>query len=343
MTSDFPNADIDSSGRCKWCRAGTFPKTPTDTLVYKPEQLIELANHIRENRSGKYDCVIGVSGGLDSSYVVYITKELMGLNPLLVQYDHGFFYDSGKENLREIVKTLAVELRLIHSSKNWDHAYIRSIVKAFDKTKLYWGICSFCHYILPAAVAKIAHDEGIKYIMISSNDYEVALHVPKMVKIRAMLTAVLSGGLFHLPKMVFHLVIAQYYLLRLKLEFFIPPITNLFRRGPKVPMKKINLTEFVPWDTEQMQGILSKEANWKTPNHPNLGMRFDCMIEDSFINLTYKRAIDSTIHTIIANNLIYDGKAEKAQLENVVAYYEEIIEEKTNEVLQKIANMNNEE
>jgi len=107
-------------------------------------------------------------------------------------------------------------------------------------------------------------------------------------------------------------------------------------------MKKINLTEFVPWDTEQMIGILSKEANWKTPNHPNLGMRFDCMIEDSFINLTYKRATDSTIHTIIGNNLIYDGKAEKAQLENVVAYYEEIIEEKTNEVLQKIANMNNE-
>jgi hypothetical protein len=93
----------------------------------------------------------------------------------------------------------------------------------------------------------------------------------------------------------------------LKFEFFVPPIKNIFRGAPKKPFKTINLTKYVPWDIKQMIEDLARDTGWRLPDHPNLGMRFDCMIEDSLVDLSYKKATGLSIHGIIANNLIYDG------------------------------------
>lgn len=332
VTSNFPGADIDETGQCHFCRQGQFSKSiqaETEDL----DALRLVADRIKQHSTGKYDCVIGISGGLDSSYVAYIAKHQMGLRPLLIHYDHGFFYDFPAENINNLVNSLGCELRNIKSVHSWDKKYVREIQKAFSRSKLYWGICSFCHYILPAVVARIARDEGIKFILTSTNDYEGILHVPKMAKLKAMLRSISKAGISSLPGMIYHLLLSQYYLLRLKLEFYVPPLTNLFRRGPKTGLENVNVTAFVPWEIEKMRRVLGDETGWHLPQHPNLGMRFDCMIEDSFINHTYKQATGSTIHSIVANNLVYDGLAQKEDLQPVVSHYDQVIEDRMQQVM----------
>lgn len=193
---------------------------------------------------------------------------------------------------------------------------------------------------MPAAVAKVAIDERIHFVLVSANEYESALHVPKMAKIKAMVKAVFGEGLLALPKMLYHLIRAQYFLLRLKLEFYVPPVTNLFSRGPRTSLETINVTDFVPWETEKIKPILMDEVAWHLPEHPNLGMRFDCMIEEGFINHTFKQATGATIHGIIANNLIYDGLAEKSELVPVVEHYDDIIEDRTKHVSTEVFSKN---
>jgi hypothetical protein len=82
-----------------------------------------------------------------------------------------------------------------------------------------------------------------------------------------------------------------------------------------------------------MINTLKEKAEWKVPVHPNFQMRFDCKIEDSFINHTYKKATGMTIHSIIASNLIHCGIKTKSQLKKAVEYYDNIIDERKEEIM----------
>lgn len=322
---------MDASGKCQWCRKSQVPSAGESFVINKSE-LLAMAERIKGARTGKYDCIIGVSGGLDSSYMAYIAAKYMGLNALLVHYDHGFFYDDAHENLQALAKDLHLDLRVYKSARNWDKRYVRAIVSAFSRSGYYWGICSLCHYILPAAIIRIGLAEGIPYYLSHSNNFETSLGVSGQFKLKAMLQGVLAAGILHLPGTLFNLLLAQYYFLRIKLEFYIPPIQNLFKRSPCRLLNTINLTRYVHWDIERMVADLSRDTGWTLPAHPTLGMRFDCMIEDSYLNATYQRATGLTVHAIIANNLIRAGVKSKTALAPVVEYYDNTIQERITKV-----------
>lgn len=336
VTSQFPGANIDSDGYCHWCRE-TMQGKPKDGMrdIDYPG-LMEIAEKIKGERVGKYDCIIGVSGGLDSSYMAYIAGKLMGLNALLVNYDHGFYYELPKQNLSALSQDLNLELRTYRSKNGWDKHYVKAIMKAFSKPKLYWGICDFCHYILPATIVKIGREENIKYYISHSNQYELSMHVPREVKMKAMIKGVLESGIKNLPAVMFHILMAKYYFFRLKLEFFTPPMKNLFMKAPSKPFITINLTKFVPWDIDRMKRDLTRDTGWRTPEHPNLGMRFDCMIEDSLINKSYHQVTGMTVHSIIANNLIYDQKETRESLSDVVDHYHGIVDNRCSQIAEKL-------
>lgn len=260
----------------------------------------------------------------------------MGLNALLVHYDHGFFYDHALENVKILARDLELDLQILSSKHGWDKRYVRSISKAFASTRSYWGICKACQYILPASIVKTGLAEGIKFYMSHSNPYELSLRVPKETKVKALIRGIFSGGIPSVPKTLFYLLLAQYYLYRLKIEFYVPPLKNIFRGAPKKPFKTTYLSDYVPWDTDQMISDLTQNTGWKLPDHPNLGMRFDCKIEDSFVNTSYKDATGSTVHSIIASNLIYDGKKGKSDLTPAVDYYDQAIKDKLEEITHQV-------
>lgn len=62
----------------------------------------------RAGRSRDYDCIIGVSGGADSSYLAYIAKE-KGLRPLAVQMDNGWNSEKAVQNIKNITKKLEID------------------------------------------------------------------------------------------------------------------------------------------------------------------------------------------------------------------------------------------
>ena len=72
--------------------------------------LKEISEKIKKKSKGKkYDVVVGVSGGCDSSYMLYLAKDL-GLNPLAVHCDNGWNTEIANENLNNIVRKLNVDL-----------------------------------------------------------------------------------------------------------------------------------------------------------------------------------------------------------------------------------------
>ena len=84
-------------------------KTIVPTGIERESQLSDLLNAIKKSgKNKKYDCLIGVSGGVDSSYVAYIVKEL-GLRPLAVHMDNGWNSEEAVKNIRSLCNNLEID------------------------------------------------------------------------------------------------------------------------------------------------------------------------------------------------------------------------------------------
>lgn len=74
------------------------------------EKLHKLSKDISSCNNGEFDCIIGLSGGLDSSYAAYVAKEKMGLRPLLFHVDAGWNTDQAVGNIEKLVEGLNLDL-----------------------------------------------------------------------------------------------------------------------------------------------------------------------------------------------------------------------------------------
>lgn len=112
MDTSDPNIQFDKHGHCDYCN--NFDATIQPNWHTGPEgerQLAQIADAIREAGKGKdFDCIIGLSGGLDSSYAAYVAKEKMGLRPLLFHVDAGWNTDQAVGNIEKLVDGLGLDL-----------------------------------------------------------------------------------------------------------------------------------------------------------------------------------------------------------------------------------------
>jgi putative aminotransferase len=112
MDTSDPSITFDEKGRCDYCtnfESRILPNWPNGARA--SAELEKLAHAIRRDGAGReYDCIIGVSGGLDSSYVARVAKEVMGLRPLLFHVDAGWNTDQAVRNIEVLVDGLGADL-----------------------------------------------------------------------------------------------------------------------------------------------------------------------------------------------------------------------------------------
>ncbi len=113
MDTSDPNITFDQDGVCNHCKSAekalkSIPYSLDDDA--KRHYLNCLVESIKKRGIGKrYDCIIGVSGGIDSTYVAYLVKNL-GLRPLAVHLDNGWDSELSVQNIENICKKLNVDL-----------------------------------------------------------------------------------------------------------------------------------------------------------------------------------------------------------------------------------------
>lgn len=112
MDTTDSKISFDEHGVCDHCR--NFEKRIKP--YWKPKEndfegLEKLAQKIRKAGKGRdYDCILGLSGGADSSYLAYIAKEVMHLRPLALVVDTGWNLNVAVENIEKIVKGLDLDM-----------------------------------------------------------------------------------------------------------------------------------------------------------------------------------------------------------------------------------------
>ncbi len=112
MDTSDSQITFDEKGVCDHCNnyyKKTLPAWHTDESGRK--ELQKMVEKIRKEGEGKdFDCIIGMSGGIDSSYLTYIAKEKMGLHPLVFHVDAGWNSQQAVNNIEKIVDGLGLDL-----------------------------------------------------------------------------------------------------------------------------------------------------------------------------------------------------------------------------------------
>ena len=125
-----PNISFDENRICNYCHTHDQLNQEYPTGEEGKKNLEAIAEKIRKEGRGKpYDVIVGVSGGADSSYLVYLTKQL-GLRPLAVHFDNTWNSTVAVENIHDVLKILDVDLyTYVVDNKEYDDIY-RSFLKA---------------------------------------------------------------------------------------------------------------------------------------------------------------------------------------------------------------------
>ncbi len=111
-TNDYPDISFDEQGVCSICHI--YDDLVLRTIYHGNKAESEINKMIlllqkSKRKSLKYDCIIGISGGVDSTYLAYLSKE-WGLKPLFVHVDNGWNTELAVKNIEETLKKLSFDL-----------------------------------------------------------------------------------------------------------------------------------------------------------------------------------------------------------------------------------------
>lgn len=134
------------------------------------EELNKILNEIKKSGKGKkYDCILGLSGGLDSSYLLHLAVAKWGLRPFVFHVDAGWNLPVAEKNIRKICEKLNVDLHI----EKMDFEEMRQMQIAFFKTG-HAGLDAPQDHAFVAQIDKFSEELGVKYIL---NGYNICTEI----------------------------------------------------------------------------------------------------------------------------------------------------------------------
>jgi N-acetyl sugar amidotransferase len=171
--SSVPGITFDDEGVSNYCKfqefmMATYPRGEKGLDDWK-----NIVKQMKVKGNGKpYDCIVGVSGGVDSSYLLFLMREY-GLRPLAVNLDNGFNSDIAVQNIFKVTKALDIDLETYVI----DYEEIKDLLYSYMHAIIPW-IDSPTDLAIKAVMYKIALNEKVKYV-IRGNDFRSEGKQPK--------------------------------------------------------------------------------------------------------------------------------------------------------------------
>jgi len=166
MDTSDPKITFDARGWCDYCNnyhENILPHWHPDARG--EAELAPLIDRILSDGRGRdHDCIIGVSGGVDSSYVTYIAKEKFGLRPLVFHVDAGWNSQQAVNNIERLVDGLGLDLH----TEVIDWLEMKDLQLAFFKAQVPHIDTPQDHAFF-AALYNFAAKNGFKYVLTGAN------------------------------------------------------------------------------------------------------------------------------------------------------------------------------
>jgi N-acetyl sugar amidotransferase len=239
------------------------PNWHTDKIGYN-KLMAEAEKIKKEGKNQDFDCIIGLSGGLDSSYALYVAKEIMGLRPLIFHVDAGWNTDKAVGNIEKLVNGLGLDLYT--EVINWEE--MKDLQVAFFKSQV-------ADQDMPQDIAffsglyKFAKKNKIKYVLTGGNYSTECCREPEE-----------WGAYPGIDKTLIMDIHSKFGKRELKsfpiVDIFSYKIYYKYVLGMKV-FKPLNL---VPYNKKEVEDLLFEKFGWEKFQHKHHESRFTRFYED---------------------------------------------------------------
>ena len=303
MDTTDPEIVFDDQGNCNHCKSALelsekiwFPDERGEKILDQTIDRIKI-----EERNKEFDCIIGLSGGVDSSYLAYLAVN-KGLRPLVVHVDCGWNSEQAVKNIENIVKKLGIELHTF--VVNWEE--MKDLQRSFFKASLPDQDIPQDHAIF-AALYNFADRNNIRYVFNGFN-FATESIMPENWGYQAM-------DYRHLKSI--HNRFGEK-----KLKDY--PHVNFFQRYIYYTLIKkmriINPLNYIDYRKESAIDILKKELGWQYYGGKHYESRFTKFFQSYYLTVKFnfdkRRAHLSSL--IVSGQISRDDAIEKMK-ENVYA------------------------
>lgn len=246
-TSDV-NIKFDERGVCERCNQYANNTLSKWNIGKGHEsELKVLVDRIKQAGQGKtYDCLLGMSGGFDSSYMLHFAIKELKLRPLVFHIDAGWNLPIAEQNIQKMVNKLGVELKV--EKINWNE--IRDMQLAFFKAGVPHLDTPQDHAFV-AVLDKYAEVNNIKYILNGGNISTEVIVNPD------------SWSYWGTDRKHINDIIKKFGTVPIK-EY---PFTSILRRKVYMPyikrIKVVKLLNYIPYIKQDAEELLRKEYGWK--------------------------------------------------------------------------------
>ena len=266
MDTSDSNIKFDDFGLCDYCNNFKLEIQPNwHAGAQGAAELAVWADKIKVEGKGKdFDCIIGLSGGLDSSYAAYVAKEKMGLRPLLFHVDAGWNTDQAVGNIEKLVDGLGLDLYT--DVINWQE--MKDLQLAFLRSQI-------ADQDLPqdgaffSSLYKFARKHRIKYVITGANFSTECCREPEE-----------WGGYPGIDKTLFKDIHCRFGKHELKtfplVDIFVYKVLYQKLLGMTV-VKPLNLVPYIKKDAE---AELERLFGWQKFQHKHHESRFTRFYED---------------------------------------------------------------
>jgi N-acetyl sugar amidotransferase len=245
-TKDDPTLTFDEQGVCSSCRS--YMKIAEDSHMNDPSwKKTEFEKIILEIRNAgkdkEYDCVIGVSGGVDSTYLAYLVKT-HGLRPLAVHYDNGWNSEIAVKNIHNIVEKLGIDLHTYVN--NWEE--FRDLQVSFFKASVI-DIELLTDQAIVAVLFNVAQQYGIRYV-INGNNFATESILPK--------------HWYHWKNDVLNIKSIQSKFGKQRLKTY--PMVGFWKRWHSDKtgrVKTVSLLNYINYSKAEAKELISQKLDWK--------------------------------------------------------------------------------
>jgi len=262
LPSNYPDVVIKENQVCEVCTAFESYKDRAGDYFRTESELISLFNEHKSTNTGRYDCLMLLSGGKDSSYVLYQLVKEYGLKVLVFSLDNGFISEGAKQNMLKMTSALGVDM-IFGTTDAMNGIFV-------DSLREFSNVCNGCFKTIYTLSMNLAKEKGIKYIV-------TGLSRGQLFETR--LNDLYCANIFN-PKEIDELVLEtriEYHqkkdAVSENLDVSIFKDSSIFRE-----IEYIDFFRYCDVSLEKMYAYLDEHAPWVRPS--DTGRSTNCLIND---------------------------------------------------------------
>ena len=314
----YPRISFDEQGVCSLCS-----QRPPARRRLGQEALLDRIRSVP--RGPEFDCVIPLSGGKDSTYILYRATRDLGLRAIAVNHDAGYQSDIARANVRIACETLGVPLVRSAVDQRVQRGMLREMLLVSEILGCFTGTCTDCEFVLRTLAINVARQHHVPFILWGSSALESAevsgyeeyrrgrtpwrALVSKASRLRSM-GATPAQVVRLAPHLLSYMVrsMRQRRSMGAPLKYAFNPLSSM--PFPESSPAVIHFFDYVEWDPATSTELLRRELGWQHPE--NKESRFDCRLH-CFVEHRMLRLTGISHTGALSCRLVRDGKLGRAE------------------------------